>query len=56
MRLFDFKEGLVKLACKHRSGTEPVYLFHPQEGKLYEPTGDIKRMDGKNVALIKPVE
>ncbi|QAY04032.1 hypothetical protein HWC02_gp060 [Gordonia phage Sombrero] len=56
MRLFDFKEGLVKLASKYRSGTEPVYLVNAENNEVFEPTGDFKRIDGKNVALIKPVE
>ncbi|QOP65403.1 hypothetical protein SEA_DIABLA_77 [Gordonia phage Diabla] len=56
MNLFDFKEGLVKLATKNRSGTEKVFLLDAENGDVYEPTGDFKRIDGKNVALIKPVE
>ncbi|AKJ71863.1 hypothetical protein TIN4_66 [Tsukamurella phage TIN4] len=56
MNIFDFKDALMKLMAKYRSGKSKVVFVDSGSGDVYETTGSFKVVDGVNVVGIQLVE
>ncbi|AKJ71756.1 hypothetical protein TIN2_66 [Tsukamurella phage TIN2] len=55
MNVFDFKDAIMKLMAKNKSGTQKILFVDRANGEVYEAIG-FKYSDKTNIVEIQPVE